>query len=162
MLEKCANYEGEDRGQGRNSGCTSKESLFHNSMGPSPFSWALLACHGIRESYSDKAGIKAREWLPPALRTLPTVDQHGEKGLEDVGMEKKLLKVKQQHAYRGVCLRLKLTWILFVDLFIIFSGDKKVDSYLSCSQGLCLKGKVKMHRNNNINDSRKESSAKGI
>lgn len=83
MLEKCANYEGEDRGQGRNSGCTSKESLFHSSMGPSPFSSALLACHGIWESYSDKAGIKAREWLPPALRTLPTVDEHGEKGLED-------------------------------------------------------------------------------
>lgn len=33
MLEKCANYEGDDRGQGRNSDCTSKESLFHNSVG---------------------------------------------------------------------------------------------------------------------------------
>ena len=31
-LEKCANYEGEDRRQGKNSGCTSKESLFHNPV----------------------------------------------------------------------------------------------------------------------------------
>lgn len=33
LLEKCANYEGEDRGQGKNSGRTLKESLFHNSVG---------------------------------------------------------------------------------------------------------------------------------
>lgn len=48
MLEKCDNYEGEDRLQGRNSGCTSKESLFHNSMEakslsliPADLSWRL-------------------------------------------------------------------------------------------------------------------------
>lgn len=32
VLEKCADYEGEDRGQGKNPGCTSKASLFHSSM----------------------------------------------------------------------------------------------------------------------------------
>jgi hypothetical protein len=37
ISENCANYEGEDRGYGRNSGYTSKESLFHNSMGQSTF-----------------------------------------------------------------------------------------------------------------------------
>lgn len=32
MLEECTNDEGEDRGQGRNSGCISEESLFHSPM----------------------------------------------------------------------------------------------------------------------------------
>lgn len=48
MLEKCANFEGEDRLQRRNSGCTSKESLFLNfmeakslSLIPADLSWHL-------------------------------------------------------------------------------------------------------------------------
>ena len=38
VLRKCAKYEGEDRGQGKNSDSTSKKSLFHSSVGQSPFS----------------------------------------------------------------------------------------------------------------------------
>ena len=38
MLGKCANYEGEDREHGKCSGFISKESLFHSSVGQSPFS----------------------------------------------------------------------------------------------------------------------------
>lgn len=38
VLGKCANYEGEDRGQGKNSDSISKESLCPSSVGQSPFS----------------------------------------------------------------------------------------------------------------------------
>ena len=66
------------------------------------------------------------------------VDQDGEEGLEDIGIWKKLLKVKPQHPCKGVCLRLNLTWILFIDFFKkLFSvGLKRWMTYRSYFQGL--------------------------
>ena len=57
-------------------------------------------------------------------------DRYGEEGLEDIGIQKKKKKgpkVKQQHPCKGVCLRLSLTSVSFIDIFIIFSGGKNVD-----------------------------------